>query len=168
MGKNIDGDLRTVLKPYLGHWDVPETGDLILTIDHVQADEVKNEHGTETKPVIYFREPGYKPMICNATNRNNIAKALGSDKARDWSGKQIAIYEANESRSKDGKALRVRDYRPKTDEIYCDDCGSLVTDHVADGKTYKAKAIANNALTRFGRYLCWDCAAAAKAVEEGE
>ena len=37
---------------------------------------------------------------------------------------------------------------------YCEVCGNVITDH----EQYKAKSIANNALTKFGKYMCWDCA----------
>lgn len=163
MKEEIIGDLRQVLKPYLGHWDVPDGGDLILTIDKIYQEDVHNQRGTEKKPVMYFRED-VKPMIINKTNNDTITKLHGKrTKANTWSGKKIALYKAPESRSEDGYALRVRPYLPKTDEIFCEDCGGLITDH----DKYKAKAIANNALTKFGRFLCWDCAQAAKAEQEG-
>lgn len=163
MKKEIEGDLRQVLKPYLGHWDVPEGGDLVLTIDKIYEEEVKNQHGTEQKPVMYFREPGVKPMIVNKTNNDAITKVHGKrTKTNNWSGKKIALYEAEESRSADGYALRVRPYAPKTDVLVCEDCGADITDVVADGKTFRAKVIANKALTDFGRYLCYDCALKAK------
>lgn len=167
MKREIEGDLRQVLKPYLGHWDVPEGGDLVLTIDKIYEEEVKNQHGTEVKPVMYFREPGAKPMIVNKTNNDSITKLHGKrTKKNNWAGKKIALYAAPESRSDDGYALRVRPYLPAQEKLFCEECGKLIEDHEADGKTYKAKAIANNALTRFNKYLCWECAAAAKAGQE--
>lgn len=163
MKKEIIGDLRQVLKPYLGHWDVPDGGDLVLTIDKIYEEDVHNQRGTEQKPVMYFREP-VKPMIVNKTNNDAITKLHGKrTKANNWSGKKIALYAGEEPKSEDGFAIRVRPYLPKTDEIFCEDCGELITDH----DKYKAKAIANNALTKFGKYLCWDCAQAAKAEQEG-
>ena len=165
MNREIEGDLRTVLKPYLGHWDIPEGQDLVLTIDRVYEEEVKDQRGTKMLPVIHFMESGVKPLICNKTNNKSISKALGSSKAKDWHGKKIALYEADESRSDDGKAIRIRDYPPKTDEYYCEECGDLIEDAVIDGKTYRAKAIANNAFTKFGKYLCYECAQKAKEAE---
>ncbi len=167
MKREIEGDLRQVLKPYLGHWDVPEGGDLVLTIDRIYEEEIKNQHGTELKPVMYFREPNTKPMIINKTNNDSITKVHGKrTKSNNWSGKKIALYEAKEPKSADGLALRVRDYAPKADVLVCEECGADITDHEVDGKTYKAKAIANNAYTKFGRYLCFECATKA-AQEEG-
>lgn len=167
MKREIEGDLRQVLKPYLGHWDVPEGSDLVLTIDRIYEEEIKNQHGTELKPVMYFQEPNTKPMIINKTNNDSITRVLGKrTKSNNWSGKKIALYEAREPKSADGLALRVRDYAPKSDVLICEECGADIVDHEADGKTYKAKAIANNAYTKFGRYLCFECATKA-AQEEG-
>ena len=169
MKKEIEGDLRQVLKPYLGHWDVPEGGDLILTIDRIYEEEVKNQHGVENKPVMYFKEPGVKPMIVNKTNNDTITRLHGKrTKTNTWAGKKIALYEAPESRSDDGFALRIREYIPKQDELFCEECGEMITDVTIDGKSYKAKAIANNALTKFGKYLCYNCAHAAAGEEAGD
>ena len=166
MSKGLTGDFRKYMdKSFLGSWDVPETGDLVLTVDYVDRDEVQNDRGKEKKLTIHFRENGYKPMICNTTNAKAISKAYGSTKVEDWVNKKIAIYKATISAfGQTQECLRVREYPPKTDEFYCEDCGELITDR--DG--HKAKAIANNALTKFGRYLCYDCAVKAKKEQEAE
>ena len=166
MSKGLTGDFRKYMdKSFLGSWDVPETGDLVLTVDYVDRDEVQNDRGKEKKLTIHFRENGYKPMICNTTNAKAISKAYGSTKVEDWVNKKIAIYKATISAfGQTQECLRVREYPPKSDETYCEECGELITDH--DG--HKAKAIANNALTKFGRYLCYDCAVKAKKEQEAE
>lgn len=166
MSERLTGDFRKYMdKSFLGSWDVPETGDLVLTVDYVDRDEVQNDRGKEKKLTIHFRENGYKPMICNTTNAKAISKAYGSTKVEDWVNKKIAIYKATISAfGQTQECLRVREYPPKTDEFYCEDCGELITDR--DG--HKAKAIANNALTKFGRYLCYDCAVKAKKEQEAE
>lgn len=168
MSQRLTGDFRKYMdKNFLGSWDIPDGSDLILTIDHCEQNEVKNEHGTETKLTIHFLERGYKPMILNTTNSNRIAKAYGSKNVDEWENKKIAIYtERVTAFGGTTDALRIRDYPPKTDELYCEDCGELITDVTKDGKTYKAKVIANNALSKYGKYLCYDCAM--KAKEAGE
>ena len=144
MSEKLTGDFRKFMnKSFLGSWDVPDGSDLILTIDHVARDDVQNEKGREKKMTLHFKEREFKPMICNMTNAKAISKAYNSTKV-------------------------VRDYAPKSDELFCECCGELITDHEADGKTYKAKAIANNALSKFGKYLCYDCAAEAKKAAEAE
>ena len=164
MSERLSGDFRKFMdKSFLGSWDVPDGGDLILTIDHVAKDDVQNEKGREKKMALHFKESGYKPMICNTTNAKAISKAYGSTKVEDWENKKIGIFKATITAfGQTTECLRIRDYPPKTDEIYCEECGELITDH---GK-FKAKAIANNALTKFGRYLCYDCAHEAAQGQE--
>lgn len=160
MTEKLSGDFRKYMdKSFLGSWDVPDGGDLILTVDYVTRDDVQNEKGRERKMTLHFKERDYKPMICNTTNAKAISKAYGSTKVEDWENKKISIYKATISAfGQTQECLRVREYPPKSNELYCECCGELIEDTVFDGKTYKAKAIANNALTKFGKYLCFDCA----------
>ena len=168
MSERLKGDFRKFMdKSILGSWDVPDGGDLVLTIEYVAQDDVKNDRGTEKKLTLHFKERDYKPMICNTTNAKAITQAYGSSKVEAWEGKKIGIYKAVISAfGQTQECLRIREYPPKTDEIYCEDCGELISDVTIDGKTHRAKAIANNALTKFGRYLCYDCAVKAKAEQE--
>lgn len=170
MSEKLTGDFRKFMdKPFLGAWDVPDSGDLVLTIDYVSIDEVQNDRGREKKFTLHFKERDYKPMICNTTNAKAISKAYGSTKVENWLNKKISIYKATISAfGSTTECLRVREYPPKTDEIYCEVCGELITDVTVDGKTYKAKAIANNAMSKFGKYMCYNCATEAKKNEEAE
>lgn len=158
--EKLTGDFRKFMdKSFLGSWDIPDNGDLVLTIDQAKQDDVQNEKGRERKLTLHFKERDYKPMICNTTNCKAISKAYGSTKVEDWANKKISIYKATISAfGQTQECLRIREYPPKSDEIYCEECGDLITDVTVDGKTYKAKAIANNALTKFGRYMCYNCA----------
>lgn len=164
MTERLQGDFRKFMdKSFLGSWDVPDGSDLVLTIDHVSRDDVQNEKGHEKKMALHFKESGYKPMICNTTNAKAISKAYGSTKVEDWENKKVGIYKATITAfGQTTECLRIRDYPPKSDELYCEVCGNLIEDH----DKYKAKAIANNALTKFGKYMCWDCAHAAAEQEE--
>lgn len=168
MTEKLSGDFRKYMdKSFLGSWDVPDGGDLILTVDYVTRDDVQNEKGRERKMTLHFKERDYKPMICNTTNAKAISKAYGSTKVEDWENKKISIYKATISAfGQTQECLRVREYPPKSDELYCECCGELIEDTVFDGKTYKAKAIANNALTKFGKYLCFDCARKEKEADK--
>lgn len=167
MSEKLTGDFRKFMdKSFLGAWDLNEGKDTVLTIDHVERNEVKNDRGTEKKMTIHFVEDGYKPMICNTTNAKAISKAHGSTKVEDWEKKKISLYKATISAfGQTTECIRVRDYAPKTDEIYCEVCGELITDVTVDGKTHKAKVIANRALSKFGKYMCYDCATAAAEEE---
>lgn len=165
--KYLDGDYRIDNdKPYLHYYDLPVDNDLIATIAGVKKETLKSVGGKEEeKQVLYFVE-NVKPLVLNKkVNPQSISRACGSPLRENWRGKKIALYRGEESKAEDGYAVRIREYAPKTDEYYCEDCGELITDVTADGKTYHAKAIANNALTKFGRYLCYNCAAKAKGAE---
>lgn len=168
MTEKLTGDFRKYMdKSFLGAWDLADKGDTVLTIDHVERNEVKNERGSEKKMVVHFMERDYKPMICNVTNAKAISKAVGSTKVEAWEKKKIALYKATINAFGDTtECIRVRDYAPKTDELICEVCGEVITDHEADGKTYKAKVIANKTLSKYGKYMCFDCASAAKAEQE--
>lgn len=168
MSDRLTGDFRKFMdKSFLGAWDVPDNSDLILTIDHVSRDDVQNEKGHEKKMALHFKERDYKPMICNTTNAKAISKAHGSTKVEDWENKKIAIYKATITAfGQTQECLRVRDYPPKSDELFCEVCGELITDQEYEGKTYRAKAIANNALTKFNKMMCYDCYMLAKAEQE--
>lgn len=156
----LNGDYRIDNdKPYLHHYDLPKDHDLVVTIAGVKKEKLKMVNGVENeKQVLYFVED-VKPLVLNKkVIPAAISKAVGSPDREIWRGKKIALYEGKEPKAEDGLAVRVRDYAPKVDEYYCEECGELISDVTVDGKTYKAKAIANNAYTKFGKYLCYECA----------
>ena len=83
MNERITGDFRKYMdKNFLGAWDIPDDGDLIITIDHCEVNEVKNERGTERKLVLHFVED-YKPMILNTVNSTTISEVYGSKHVED-------------------------------------------------------------------------------------
>lgn len=163
MAERLTGDYRKYLdKNYLGSWDIPEDGDLILTIDHAERNEVQNERGKETKTVLYFVED-YKPMILNKVNPENISKALGSTKIEDWEGKRIAINTEKVNAFGGVKdALRVRPYAPKETRAFCNNCGSEIEPH----GSYSVNKIVTMSRAKYGEALCWECAQARKEAAE--
>jgi hypothetical protein len=90
--------LQSPNKNYLGHWDLPEKDDLILTIKSAQWEEVinpmlKDGHPDKSKlhKVVRFEED-VKPFICNQTNAQSIIKSTGCKYMEDSIGKQIHLY----------------------------------------------------------------------------
>lgn len=161
MGERLTGDYRRDLdKPYLGHWDIGSEQDLILTIDHMEKQDIKSQRGTEKKTVIIFKDHP-KPMILNVINRKSIAKALGSPNYEDWEGQRIALYEGKEPKADDGFAIRVREYAPKVEEAFCEDCGELITAH----GNYSVNKIVTMTKAKYGAALCWTCASERKKKE---
>lgn len=159
MAERLTGDYRKYLdKSYLGAWDIPDDGDLILTIDKAVRDEVQNERGKEKKLILYFVED-YKPMIMNKVNPESISKALGSTKLEDWEGKRIAIYSEKVNAFGGVKdALRIRPYPPKETNVFCDNCGSKIEAH----GSYSVNKIVTMSRAKYGQALCWECASARK------
>ena len=168
MSERLSGDFRKFMdKSFLGSWDVPDSGDLVLTIDHAERNEVKNDRGSEKKLVLHFKEREFKPMILNTTNAKAISKAYGSTKVDEWEGKPIGIYKATISAfGQTTECLRVREYPPKVDTLICEDCGDPITDTVIDGKKYKAKIIAERAVSKYGKKLCYVCAKAREVLDD--
>lgn len=69
--------------------DLPEETVVPFTIAEVRIEEIGREK--QSKPVIYFKDQE-KGFVCNKTNCNTIAKALGSRDTDDWLGKTIRLY----------------------------------------------------------------------------
>lgn len=155
----LKGDYRKFMdKNYLGSWDVPDGEDLVLTIDKVARDDVKNERGSEKKLTLHFVE-NYKPMILNATNSKAISEAVGSTKVEDWAGKRISIFTQKVTAfGGTTDALRIRPMPPKETTAYCDNCGSLIEPH----GSYSVNKIVTMSKAKYGQCLCWDCATARK------
>lgn len=80
-------------KNYLGHWDLPNGDDLILTIKSAEWEPVKNPiiQKTEACRVIRFQED-VKPMICNQINAQSILECTGEKFMEDCGGKKIKLY----------------------------------------------------------------------------
>lgn len=168
MNEYLDGDYRIDNdKPYLHHYDLPKNKDLIVTIAGVKKEKMRMKNGAEDeKQVLYFVED-VKPLVLNKkVNPEAISAAVGSHDRAIWRGKKIALYEGDESKAEDGKAVRIRPYAPKVDELVCEECGAIIEDTVIDGKKYKGRVIAENAKTKFGKYLCYECAQKAKGAAE--
>lgn len=85
--------LQNPNKNYLGHWDLPEGRDVILTIKSAQWEEVKNPiiNTSEAKRVIRFEE-NVKPFICNETNSQSILRSTKTSYMEDCQGMKIKLY----------------------------------------------------------------------------
>jgi len=91
--------LQSPNKNYLGHWDLPEGKDLVLTIKSAQWEEVINPTVKQNSPlrsqekrVVRFVESGVKPWICNQGNANSIMKSTGVNYMEDSTGCKISLF----------------------------------------------------------------------------
>ena len=164
MSSRLTGDFRKFMdKNYLGSWDVPDGEDLVLTIDHVEQNDVKNERGSERKLTLHFAERGYKPMILNTTNAKRIGKVAGSNKVENWENLRIAIYtERVQAFGGMTDALRVREYAPRETEAFCEECKKKIERH----GDYSVNKIVQLSKAKYKKCLCWDCSMKAKEAQE--
>jgi len=98
-------------KNYLGHWDLPDGKDIILTIKSAQWESVENPV-TKTKSdkrVVRWVEPDIKPFICNQTNADAIVKSTGVKYMEDSAGKKIQLGVSTiKVKGEETDAIRVR------------------------------------------------------------
>jgi len=87
--------LQNPNKNYLGHWDLPNGRDIILTIKSAQWEEVKNPiiNISSAKRVLRFEED-VKPFICNETNAQTIMKSTAQKYVEDSIGCKIQLYQS--------------------------------------------------------------------------
>ena len=166
MSEWLSGDYRRDNdKTYLGHWDLPDDEDLIVTIAGVKKEPIRNASGsTEEKQVLYFEED-VKPLIMNKKKvPGAISKALGTPKRELWRGKKIALYAGEERTAEDGLAVRVRETPPKIVEAYCENCNSKIEPH----GTYSVNKIVTLSKAKYGQALCWECAQARKEAADAK
>lgn len=85
--------LQSPNKNYLGHWDLPESGEITLTIESAKWEAVENPvlRQKEEKRVVRFLED-IKPMICNQTNAESIVKSTGVKFMEDSTGCKITLF----------------------------------------------------------------------------
>ena len=162
MGKT---DYRSLMnRDYLGAWDVPESGELVLTIERAGKETVVGEGGSKEECLVIHYSDAAKPMVCNVTNANSIRKVANSPYIEDWKGVRVILYSTEvKYKGEMRDAIRIRDYAPKLPEkLVCADCGKEI---VANGD-YSAKSIAESSRGQFGRTLCFNCAKKAKADAE--
>lgn len=92
---------------YLKVNDLPEEGDLIVTISDLVIEPIGNDP-PEPKPVLYFRELPKKGLVLNKTN-SGIIESLYGGETDLWLGKKIGLYAAEvEFSGKTLMGVRVR------------------------------------------------------------
>lgn len=87
--------LQSPNKNYLGHQDLPDGKDVILTIKSAGWESVKNPitNSNQDKLIIKFVEQDkwIKPFICNATNAKTFLKVTGQKFMEDCTDKKIKL-----------------------------------------------------------------------------
>lgn len=92
--------------------DIPDDGNLILTIEVVRLESVGQGDDASDKPVVYFRETD-KGLVLNKTNATTITGLYGPE-TDDWIGKKIALFSTEvDFGGKQVLAIRVRMKKPQ-------------------------------------------------------
>lgn len=107
--------LQNPNKNYLGHQDLPNGDDIIVTIKSAHWEDVKDptKWTTESKRVVRFEEK-VKPFICNETNAEMIMKVTWAKFMEDSSWKKIQFYVSQTKVKKEMvDCLRVREFAPE-------------------------------------------------------
>ena len=84
--------LQSPNKSYLGHPDLPQGKDLILTIKSAAMEDVEDPRTKKVQECKVIRwEEDYKPWIVNATNSKAIIKSIGDSDPKKSIGKKIKL-----------------------------------------------------------------------------
>ena len=67
-------------------------GEFKISMKGIVVEELENDHGTESKPVLYFHGTD-KGLVLNKTNAHAIADSHGYNYT-EWDDRQITLFEA--------------------------------------------------------------------------
>lgn len=158
---------------YLGSWDVMD-GEIVLTIADFKEEIIEGDKGRkEKKCILYFAEQGYKPMVCNLTNRKTLARLYHTTDSAKLKGKLVKIG-TDQVKAFGGihDALRIRNVvptvpkqsAPAKDAPKCAECGKPIA--AAGGMN--PEQVAQYTEKKYGKALCGECATkAASAAKDG-
>jgi len=91
--------------------DIPDEGNLVVTMSHVEMKSIGQGADASMKPVLYFHETE-KGLVLNKTNANTIQGLYGAE-TDDWNGKRIALFSTEvDFQGKQTLAIRVRMKKP--------------------------------------------------------
>jgi hypothetical protein len=109
----------TFERKYISAVDLPDSGDVVATIESVSVEEIDQRDGTKArKPVVTLAAPlipgGPTRWILNRTNTRTVKTLVGSGEPEEWKGRSVALYKAEVQVGAELKdAIRVRSRAPK-------------------------------------------------------
>jgi hypothetical protein len=96
--------------------DIPDGGDLKLTISGVEMATVGQGVDAEEKPVVFFDETT-KGLVLNVTNKNTLVGLFGTD-TDEWVGKRVALFATEvDFQGRQTLAIRIRMRAPKAKPV---------------------------------------------------
>lgn len=111
--QNITHWRKLVNNNYIGSHDLQPNQELVITIESVAVEKVKNTDGKDEDCVVARIKGAKKPMILNKTNMKIITKVLETPYIEQWSGKSVILYVAKNIRAfgETIDALRVKNQK---------------------------------------------------------
>lgn len=161
---------------YMGADDIDPNVEPVLTIKNIYRGKVTLSRGKEVKNVLTFVEesvPGIsevRPLIVNSTNRQMLKKLYKQVTANALEGKKIQLWiehgVRNPSKNEITDGVRIRDFIPKEGKaaktFKCSACGK----EIVGVSGLSAEQVAKMTKDKYGKQMCSDCAAKAKAEME--
>jgi predicted DNA-binding antitoxin AbrB/MazE fold protein len=105
---------------YIGSHNLKEGEEVVVTIKKVLDEMVfdTQENSEKKKLVVHFEEQPDLKMILNVTNAKTLERLLKTPHIDKWKGRKIQLYAADiRAFGQDMKALRIRDFLPKQDDV---------------------------------------------------
>jgi len=159
---------RKLINPeYLGSYSLDPGKDMILTIKGVKTEMVTGPDNRKEECIVARFVENVKPMILNNTNCKIISKLYKTPYIENWSGRKIQIYSESVKAFGDVvDALRIRPRIPAAEKVSttCTDCGQKISGF----EKYSPEQIAQHTYSNYGKPLCSECAAKAKAAGKVE
>jgi hypothetical protein len=87
----------TFERRFISAVDLPDSGDVIATIESVGVEELEQRDGTsQRKPVVTLTKPlvlgGPTRWVLNKTNTRTVKAIVGSGEPEAWKGQSVALY----------------------------------------------------------------------------
>lgn len=162
---------------YLGADDLDTRTEPVLTIKNLYRGKVTLSRGKEVKNVLTFAEenvPGIagevRPLILNSTNRQTLKKLYKAVTANALEGKKIQLFiehgVRNPSNGELTDGIRIRETVPKEGKAYVAPKCSVCKKDIAGVSGLSAEQVARMTKDKYGKQMCSECAAKAKADAE--
>ena len=109
----------TFERKFISAIDLPDSGDVIATIESVGVEVLDQRDGTsQKKPVVTLTQPlvpgGPVRWVLNKTNTRTVKAIVGSGEPDAWAGQSVALYRTEVQVGPELKdAIRVRSQAPR-------------------------------------------------------
>jgi hypothetical protein len=106
-------------RKFISSVDLPDSGDVVATIESVGVEELDQRDGTsQKKPVVTLAAPlvpgGPTRWVLNKTNTRTIKALVGSGEPDQWRGQSVSLFKAEVQVGAELKsAIRVRSRAPR-------------------------------------------------------